>query len=232
MVSMARNWLASAELPASFWLYAVCCTAEVCNYFPSKLADGTFITPFESVHHQKPDLRVLFPLFGLVAAHREHVGHSKLTKFDSQSTPMISIGRCQNSNGLQFYNPVTGSFVSLIDYKFQPHTTSGAQFGYKYQPGTFIYHLDETNSIYTPQFNLDSTVLVHNHSPPHKATVLGLPSYVKPDIYTVVFANGTIAEYSNSDNILEAVPASLTVSNSNILLPPWVQDNANATMLP
>jgi hypothetical protein len=37
MVSMARNWLSSAELPASFWFYAVRRTAEVCNYFPTKL---------------------------------------------------------------------------------------------------------------------------------------------------------------------------------------------------
>jgi len=177
MVSMACNWLASTELPASFWFYAVHCAAEVCNYFPSKLADGTFITPFELVHHQKPDLRVLFPLFGLAAVCHERVGDFKLAKFGSQSTPMIVIGHCQNSNRLQFYNPVTGSFVSLIDYKFQPHTTSGARFGYKYQPGTFIYRLDETNSMYTPQFNLDSTVLVHTHSPPHKATVIGKPSY-------------------------------------------------------
>jgi hypothetical protein len=34
MVSMARNWLASAELPSSFWFYAVHHAAEVCNYFP------------------------------------------------------------------------------------------------------------------------------------------------------------------------------------------------------
>ena len=30
MVSMAHNWLASAELPSSYWFYAVKCTAEVC----------------------------------------------------------------------------------------------------------------------------------------------------------------------------------------------------------
>ena len=65
MVSMARNWLASAELPATFWFYVVRCAAEICNYFPSKLDNGTFITPFELVHRCKPDLRVLFPMFGL-----------------------------------------------------------------------------------------------------------------------------------------------------------------------
>jgi hypothetical protein len=52
---------------------------------------------------------------------------------------MIAIGCCPNSNGHQFYNPVNGTFVSSIDYKLQPNITSGAHFGYQYQPGTFIY---------------------------------------------------------------------------------------------
>jgi hypothetical protein len=80
LVSMARNWLASAELPSSFWFYAVRHAAEVCNYFPSKLDTGTFITPFELAHRQKPDLMVLFPMFGLAAVRRERVGDSKLAK--------------------------------------------------------------------------------------------------------------------------------------------------------
>jgi hypothetical protein len=58
LVSMSRNWLASAELPSTFWYYAACRAAEECNYFPLKLEDGSYITPFELAHDQKPDLRV------------------------------------------------------------------------------------------------------------------------------------------------------------------------------
>jgi len=43
MVSMARNWLASVELPSSFWFYAVSRGAEVCNYFPFCLKMGHFL---------------------------------------------------------------------------------------------------------------------------------------------------------------------------------------------
>jgi hypothetical protein len=32
MVSMARNWFASVELPSSFWFFAVRRAAEVCNH--------------------------------------------------------------------------------------------------------------------------------------------------------------------------------------------------------
>jgi hypothetical protein len=67
MTAMARNWLASAELPAKFWYYAVKHAAEVCNYFPIKLEDGSWSTPLELAHGVKLDLRVLFKVFGLAA---------------------------------------------------------------------------------------------------------------------------------------------------------------------
>jgi len=229
MVLMARNWLASAELPSTFWYYAVKRAAEVCNYFPYKLEDGSFTTPFELAHNIKPDLRVIFKMFGLAAVRRERVGEKTLSKFDSQSSPMIAVGRCPQSDGLQFYNPINGTFVTSIDYKFQNHCTSGAKFGYQYQPGMFIYRLDETNSIFTPKFPLDSEVLVHTHSPPHVAKVIGIPSYDRPDIYTVLFSDGSITEYSDTENILTLAPS--TKQNiQSALLPSWIQDNTNATL--
>jgi hypothetical protein len=174
-------------------------------------------------------LRVLFQLFALAVVHCERVGDTSLTKFESQSLPMIAVGRGPNTNCLQFHNPINGSFVTSIDYKFQPHCTSGARFGYKYQPGTFIYCLDESTTIFTLKFALDSSVLVHTHSPPHKAKVIGLPHYDSPDIYTVMFSDGSISEYSNHDNILEACPESCDVQKAT-LLPHYLQPGANATL--
>jgi len=78
MLAMARNWLVSAQLPGTFWFYAIRHAAEVCNYFPYKLEDGAFTTPFQLVHKAKPDLRVLFPTFGLAAVHHERVGTTLL----------------------------------------------------------------------------------------------------------------------------------------------------------
>jgi hypothetical protein len=114
---MACNWLASAELPTKFWFFAVKHAAEVCNYFPIRLEDGTFSTTFELVHKSKPDLGVLFKLFSLAAVCHERVGDSKLNKFENQRIPMIAVGRCPTSNGLQFYNPANGTLISSIDYK-------------------------------------------------------------------------------------------------------------------
>jgi hypothetical protein len=142
---------------------------------------------------------------------------------------MIAIGRCPHSNGLQFYDPSNGTFISSIDYKFQNNVTSGTKFGYQYQPGTVIYRLDETTTIFTPKFPLESTVLVHTHSPPHVATIVGLPSYDRPSIYVVKFQDGTLAEYSDTENILEAAPTSSPVPQPS-LLPNWIQGGANCTL--
>jgi hypothetical protein len=152
------------------------------------------MTPFELAHSLKPDLGVLFKLFSVAAARHECHGDLKLGKFDSQSVAMIAVGHFPNSNGLQFYNPKNGTFVSSIDYNFQPNVTSGAHFGYKYQPGTFLYHSDESTSVFSPTFPLDSSVLVHTHSPPMPATVVCLPTYDSPNVYTVSFKDGSLCE--------------------------------------
>jgi hypothetical protein len=54
--------------------------------------DGSWSTPLELAHASKPDLRVLFPMFGLAAVRRERIGDTTLGKFSSQSLPMIAVG--------------------------------------------------------------------------------------------------------------------------------------------
>jgi hypothetical protein len=229
LVAMAQNWLAFAELPASFWFYAVHRTSEVCNYFPTKLPCGNWSTPLELAHNVKPDLRVLFKPFSVAAVRRERQGDTHIKKFENQSVSMILLGRCPNSSGLQFYNPRNGTFVSSIDYKIQTNVTCGAHFGYKYQPGLFIYCLDESTSVFAPKFALESTVLVHTHSPPSRATIIGIPTYDAPSIYTVSFKDGSISEYT--EDLLSLDPSAPPSKLSNpTLLPTWVKGGANATL--
>ncbi len=89
--------------------------------------------------------------------------------------------------------------------------------------------MDESTTVYAPKFKLDSKVLVHTHSPPHVATVIGLPTYHRPDIYTVSYPDWSIMEYSDKDNILEAIPKSVEISSCPIL-PPWIKGGATATL--
>jgi hypothetical protein len=227
MTAMARNWLSSAELPAKFWFYAVKRAAKICNYFPIKLKDGSWSTPLELAHQTKLDLRILFKMFGLAAVRRERSGDNYLGKFEAQSVLMIAMGRCPNSNGLLFYNPQNGTFVSSIDYKFQLHVTSGAHFGYKYQAGTFLYWLDEMNSIFAPKFALETPVYVHTHSPPSVATIIGIPTYQSPNIYTVVFKDGSLSDYT--EDLISLAPESVSFCSPSTL-PSWMKGGAKATL--
>jgi hypothetical protein len=61
------------------------------------------------------------------------------------------------------------------------------------------------------------------------AKVVGIPSYDRPNIYTVLFPDGLISEYSDEENILEARPVQ-PVLTSPSLLPSWIQHGANATL--
>jgi hypothetical protein len=91
VVTMATNWLASAELPATFWYYVVKRATEICNYFPLQSSCGKWTTPLELAHGVKPDLRVLFKPFSVAAVRRKRHGDNHLGKFDSQSLPMIAV---------------------------------------------------------------------------------------------------------------------------------------------
>jgi hypothetical protein len=74
---------------------------------------------------------------------------------------------------------------------------------------------------------LDSSVLVHTHFPPSMATVIGIPTYEKPDVYTVLFRDGSISEYT--ENLLSAVPP-VSPSPVSTLLPKWVKGGVRATL--
>jgi hypothetical protein len=117
--------------------------------------------------------------------------------------------------------------VSSIDNKFQYNVTSGAHFGFKYQPGTFIYRLDESTSIFAPKFPLESSVFVHTHLPPSVGSIVGIPLYDHPNVYTVSFKDGSISEYNQ--DLLGLVPEHCPIKTST-LLPPWVKGGANATL--
>jgi hypothetical protein len=126
----------------------------------------------------------------------------------------------------------TGLFIVFPEFrtkdKFQHNVTSGAHFGLQYQPGTFIYRLDESTSIFSPKFALESSVHVHTHSPPSIATIIGLPTYDNPNLYTVVFKDGSISQYL--DDILSNVPDNESTSVKP-LLPSWIKGGCECDII-
>jgi hypothetical protein len=97
----------------------------------------------------------------------------------------------------------------------------------KYKPGSFIYRLDESTSIFAPKYNIDSSVYVNTHSPPSIATVIEIPSYFAPDVHTGAFKDGSISEYT--EGMLSTVNNTLSTLSLS-LLPYWVVEGANATL--
>jgi len=87
--------------------------------------------------------------------------------------------------------------------------------------------LDESNTVFAPTFPLDSSVHVHTHSPPSCAKVIGLPSNQSPQIYTVVFSDGSVAEYT--EDLLSLIPDTES-SSTPTLLPSWIKSGAKATL--
>jgi hypothetical protein len=67
---------------------------------------------------------------------------------------------------------------------------------------------------------LDSEVYIHSLSPPSIAKVVGIPTYTTPNIYTVVFKDGSISEYTA--DLLSAVPTCTQMDESS-LLPSWIK---------
>jgi hypothetical protein len=119
--------------------------------------------------------------------------------------------------------------VSSIDYKFQHNVTSRAHVGLKYQPGIFIYSLDESTSIFAPKFPLESSVFVHTHSPHSVGSIVGIPLYDHPNVYTVSFKDGSISQYT--EDLLSLVPENCPVKPST-LLPPWVKGGCQCKLFP
>jgi hypothetical protein len=86
--------------------------------------------------------------------------------------------------------------------------------------GIFLYHLDKTTSIVAPKFKLESRVLVHVYSPPHVATVIGIP---------IKFQDVTIAECSANSELLESVPDLGPCQITSLLLD-WIKGGCTATL--
>ncbi len=67
----------------------------------------------------------------------------------------------------------------------------------------------------------------HIHLPPSIAKVVGIPIYDNPDIYTVVFKDGSISGYTN-DTLSEV--SECRNSSAQSLSPSWIKGGANATL--
>jgi deoxyuridine 5'-triphosphate nucleotidohydrolase len=235
VVRMARSWLTSALLPSSFWYYAIKRAVEVSNYLPVTLK-GQPTTPFELVHHQKPDLRALIPLFSTAYIDHPRTGTTNTATFSSQSLRVILIGRSSTCTSLEFYHPPTKQIISSSVYRLDPTLASGPLFNLHYDGGLFFNtYYNEADSHRPPEFTLNQQVYFqpqansNSHVP---AKVLSVPM---PDssLYTI--------QRLDNHNIIQIPSTRIQSSNPELLpendintrdnsLPSWIKDNAPATL--
>ena len=69
-------------------------------------------------------------------------------------------------------------------------------------------------------------MLVHTHSPPSIAKVIGIPTYQNPNVYTVAFQDGSVSKYTK--DLLSKAPDCMTSVLS--LLSAWIMGGAKATL--
>ena len=157
---MARSWLSSHLLPSSFWFHAIKRACEISNYIPI-IAKGQHTTPFEIVHHQKPDLRTLFPMFSVAYIDKDEDSTTQRGNFSSLTLRVICIGRLSKANCLEFYHPPSKQILTRAVYHLDPILASGPIFNLRYDGRLFFntYHND-SDTHQKPTFYLQSTVFI------------------------------------------------------------------------
>ncbi|KAK9074991.1 hypothetical protein SSX86_003310 [Deinandra increscens subsp. villosa] len=114
VLGMTRSFLKAKNVPETLWGEAVRHTVYILNRIPTKAVKDT--TPYESWKKTKPNLQYL-KIFGCLAHVKVMSGHQK--KLEDRSTPMVYLGKEQNSKAYRLLNPKTSKLVISRDVVFQ-----------------------------------------------------------------------------------------------------------------
>ena len=139
VVDMARNWIRSNLLPATFWWFAIKRAVEIQNILPVKL-QTQITTPHELSTGQRVDYRCLFPLFATSYVRTSAGTPGRRNKWQSKTLKCIVVGKCDKSDGLLFYHPPSKQMITAANgYRFDTTHPSGPDFKLPYDQ-TFTFH--------------------------------------------------------------------------------------------
>ncbi|KAM2234893.1 hypothetical protein ACFXTI_013101 [Malus domestica] len=97
LMNMVRSMMSSADLPVTFWGYAINTTAYLLNKVPSKSVSQT---PYEIWHGRKPSLNHI-KIWGCEA----YVKKLEATKLEAISVKCYFVGYPRETMGYEFYHP-------------------------------------------------------------------------------------------------------------------------------
>ncbi|KAM1409238.1 hypothetical protein ACFX2I_009652 [Malus domestica] len=97
LMNMVRSMMSSADLPVTFWGYALYTAAYLLNRVPSKSVSQT---PYEIWHGRKPSLKHI-KIWGCEA----YVKKLEATKLEARSVRCYFVGYLKETMGYEFYHP-------------------------------------------------------------------------------------------------------------------------------
>ncbi|KAM1193139.1 hypothetical protein ACFXTH_013411 [Malus domestica] len=97
LMNMVRSMMSSADLPVTFWGYALYTAAYLLNRVPSKSVSQT---PYEIWHGRKPSLKHI-KIWGCEA----YVKKLEATKLEARSVRCYFVGYPKETMGYEFYHP-------------------------------------------------------------------------------------------------------------------------------
>ena len=222
ILTMARNWLASSLVPASFWWHAVKRAAEVSNYLPIKL-NNTYVTPHELVFGQKPDFQNLFPMFCV-----SYVDYKDPHTLNIQTAKTIVIGRSDISHSLEFYHPHTKRILTSAVYRVDETLTAGPSFGLNYD-GDFYFHkfVNTSQQYIASKLEPKEKVNVMINSKTERGTIITIPLHDN-DIYTIQLADGSLHQFQEKE--MSKIQPRLSGEPPLNTLPKWIHHLSKCTL--
>ena len=234
VVRMARSWLTAALLPSSFWFYAIKRAIEVSNYMPVNVK-GMITTPFELVHHSKPDLHSLIPLFSVSYIDHPMTNTTKNETMSTQSLRTILIGKSTKTTALEFYHPPSKQIITSAVYRLDPTLAAGPIFDLNYDGGLFFNtYFNNADHHRPPQFTIDQSVYFQPNKDSSfiRAKVLSIPQDTH-SIFTIQRQDNLNIIQMLESRLLDHDPTQTpqdTLSIKSTSLPSWIKQHAPATL--
>ncbi|KAM1830411.1 hypothetical protein ACFX14_023111 [Malus domestica] len=104
-MNMVRSMMSYADLPATFWGYAIYTATDLLNRVPSKSVSQM---PYEIWHGRKPSLNHV-KIWGCEA----YVKKLETTKLEARSVRCYFVGYPRETMGYEFYHPDVTTRKSL-----------------------------------------------------------------------------------------------------------------------
>ena len=228
---MARAWIANKLMPSNFWWYALRHAVMVSNYLPIKI-NNTFTSPYFIVHHRRPDLRNLIPLFSVGYITKYKDGTISRSNIDSHSIRVILIGKDHKSNSLLFYHPPTKKIIASDTYRLDPTLSTGPVFHLEFDGGLHLNKYVSFNDlIRPPTFHPEQIVYVASHGTYIKTKVITIPSR-DSTIYTLQHLHD-LSLHQYEESTIHANNPNSDVSKTNppiSTFPTWIKNESKATL--